>query len=52
MDPLTLIFFHDEKCDYLSEYDNLAKEIDFPFVDDFKPSAEDWKKIGFYIHFE
>lgn len=49
---IDLDFFNEEKCDYLSEYDELALEIEYPFIDGYKPTMMDWKMLGFDAHFE
>lgn len=49
---IELDFLSEEKGDFLSEYDDLAIEIPYPFIDGFKPKAKDFEEIGFSVLFE
>lgn len=49
---IELDFLSEEKGDFLSEYDDLAIEIPYPFMDGYKPTPKDFEELGFVVLFE
>jgi len=47
-----LDFLSEEKADFLSEYDDLAIEIEYPFIEGYNPTIKDYEELGFIILFE
>jgi hypothetical protein len=47
-----LDFLSEEKADFLSEYDDLAIEIDYPFIEGYKPTIKNYEELGFITLFE
>lgn len=46
-----LDFLSKENCDFLSEHDD-SIEIEYPFIENYKPTIDDYKELGFDTLFE
>ena len=47
-----LDFFNEKKADFFSEYDEQSIEIDYPFIDGYKPTVKDYEDLGFIVLYE
>lgn len=48
---ILLDFLNEEKADFLSEYDELFIDIEYPFIEKYNPTIEDWEQLGFITLF-